>query len=437
MLKKIIVSVMFFMWASIAQAQVASIPEGAKLNLNNFELDLTETVSTHFYLDRDGFKTVVYNSLRRRLQYAGLLSEANNPGRINVDVYVDYLRRFPGDQTPFPSSSLASPNCYINIKVSDESQVFYNENTAELTILGGSFFGAATDSDIRNDIKFLNGLVNTIMQKIALAYPAAKINAVTSDAEGQATASEYYSLLKKASTETDANYIPESVADDYIKRLQSPDFKSRVVAYQDIGRDWVNTKKLFEFIKGEISQKYKIEGDSDNTKEVREAMNALASSGLPEYSDFFKGIKANATDKKIVSQVDDSEKILFKRSMQGSVVHGVSVVNSQESWKVNQLARMALFSEPKLKEQAAKNIYLNFINNTYLLDTLANIFEKEAFKNNYTTARNANFHEWICRILGDSKNKKYVDFLNKGKNEAVMESVRKYATKYSKVLSNS
>lgn len=166
-------------------------------------------------------------------------------------------------------------------------------------------------------------------------------------------------------------------------------------------------------------------------------MNALASSGLPEYSAFFKGIKASATDKKILSEVDDSEKILFRREMQGSVVHGVSVVNPQESWKVNQLARMALLSEPKVREQAAKSIYLNFINNTYLLDILADILEKEAFKSNYTTGRNANFHEWICRILGESKNKKYVDLLNKGKNDAVMESVRKYAAKNFKVLSNS
>ncbi|HWV14973.1 MAG TPA: hypothetical protein VN030_06035, partial [Cellvibrio sp.] len=253
--------------------------------------------------------------------------------------------------------------------------------------------------------------------------------------EKQKIAAEYYALLNSVSLGKSIDYIPDSVSDEYIKRLQSADFKSRIVAYQDIGRDWINSRKLFDFIKNEVSLKYNVEGDSDNTKEVREAMNALASSGLIEYSDFFKEIKSNAMDKKIADQVEDSEKILFRRAVQGSIIHSEVAVNPQESWKVNQLARTVLFSEPKLREGAAKNIYLNFIGNTYLLDTLASLLEKEAFKSNYATGMNANFHEWICRILGDSKDKKYLDLLNRAQKDARVESVRKYAVKYYKVLS--
>ncbi len=437
MLKKLIISVAFFVLSIVVQAQTVRIPEGAKFNLKNFDLDLTESVSTYFYLNRDGFKQVVYNSLRRRLQSAEVLSATNSPTDINLDIYVDYLRRFPGDQTPFPSSSLASPNFSIKIRISNEDHVFFQEESRELTIIGGTLFGTASNKDIDHDIKFIVGLTNTIMQKIATASPLTKISPLATNDEATETANEYLSLLEKMGIEKHKEYIPDAVADDYIKRLQSAEFKSRIVAYQDIGRDWINSKKLFDFIKNEISQRYTIEGDSDNTKEVREAMNALASSGLIEYHVFFKEIKASASDKKISNQVEDSEKILLRRAFQGAVVHNSSIVNAQESWKVNQLTRMLLLNDPKIREQAAKYIYANLMDNVYLLDTLAKTLENEAFKNSYSTSLNANVHKWICRILGDSKNKKYADLLNKAKNDAVFEDVRKYATKYLKVLNNS
>src|SRR5690606_37588207 len=121
----------------------------------------------------------------------------------------------------------------------------------------------------------------------------------------------------------------------YIDRIKSDNQKQRIIAYQDISRDWLYSPRLFSVIKAQIETRYPIAKRRGDIKEVREAMNALASSGLEEYRSLLKTIQASSADKKILAETLDSEKILSRRASQISIVHDFTNANPQVSWRAN------------------------------------------------------------------------------------------------------
>src|SRR5690606_26278010 len=115
-------------------------------------------------------------------------------------------------------------------------------------------------------------------------------------------------------------------------------------------------------------------------------------------------------------------------------VHDLTDANPQVSWRVNQYANILKLPNPKVRVWAVKKISQDYPKDEYLLALLADILEREAFKSNYTTGRNSDFHAWICRVLGDSGNKSYLPLLQKVKSDASNEKVRDFADEYSNRL---
>lgn len=438
MLKKI-VFLMLLGWSFSACCSYAdAVPSGAKIYIKKLDVGLVEYSMNYMYLNNDDFNRVIYNSLQRRLDSAGILAKDNASEQVvNLDVSIVYFRRFPGDETPFPSTSLAAPDVNFKMKISDANHTYLDYESGMLKGSMGAWFGSASARDFYQEMIYVTELNNTLIRRIGGVLLDKVLPSVASDDEQKKISEEYIGFLSAERVLTSDQYIPDSVADDYINRLQTLDFKGRIAVYKEISRDWNNNKKLFSYIKDEISKKYKVATKSDDVKEVREAMSCLASSGLAEYQDFFVEIKEGATNKEIAEEAADSQKYLFKRAMQGKLVHSVKNSNLNESWKVNQYARLFHISDERISSRAAKEVYLNYLDNAYLQSVLAEMLEAEAFVVSFKYNKNEDLHQWACRILGESKNKQYLPLLKRLEVQAVSVGVQKYAKKFSKVLEKS
>jgi|GEM_PF-1391858 len=429
----------FFVIATLLFVSSASkseqIPQGKSLNIKKFDLALKETVVTYLYLNGDDFKSLVNHSLTRRLDETGVLADPDtDPNqKVDVDIFVGYIRHFPGDATPFPVTSLSSPDIYLSIKIYESNKTYLNYESGKLVGSIGSFFGNATDKDYFKDMSYSVELTNTILSKISEVLPEKKPALTASGEEMKKVAQEYLEKLALQRVAITEQYIPESVADDYISRLKAADLKSRPKIYKEIYYDWINSEKLFEFIKNDISNRYLTAKDSVEIKEIREAMNCLAGSGIAKYSEFFDEIKTKSTDSAIRDEADDSQKILLRRLMQSKTVHITKDSNPQESWKINQYVRILKLPDNRSTELALKEIYNKHRNNKYLLSVLANILETNAFKNDgidYSAGTLA----WVCRILGESGDKQYLPLLQRVSSEGNSEYIQKYGKKFSVVL---
>lgn len=411
-------------------------PEGRQYHLKQVDVDVSQTVMTYQYIDNGGFQTVLHNTLARRLDASDMLADADETDAIDLTIYVDYVRRFPGDGTPFPASTQTAPEFYMHINAEDSSRTYFNQKT-ELMTITKDLFGFSSEREVGRDIGFLIGLANTILKRLADVTPGDNIDWKTTPEEAKLVDYEYRLLLSQRPAAAYGDYIPQEVAETYITRLQSEDQKKRVHAYQDIGRDWINNKKLFDVIQFELEKTYLTTKSGKDVKEVREAMNALASSGLEEYLQFFDTVEKSSADKKIVKQVKASKKILTQRSAQGNIVHNTVTMKPEKSWRENQYANMLLLTEPKMRVWATKKISQEYPKDEYLLDLLAQKLADEALKDNFIAGSNHDFHAWICRAIGSSGNKKYLPVLQKVKGEASQEKVREYAAEFLKVLEKS
>jgi hypothetical protein len=411
------------------------IPPEKRLNIKSFDLTLKETVVTYLYLDNDGFKNLVHHSLIRRLDESGVLAtqDINSNQKVDVDISVDYIRHFPGDGTPFPGTSLSSPDIYLSIKVYNSDKTYLTYTSGRLVGSIGSFFGSATSSDYYQDMSYSVELTNTILAKISEVLPEKKPVLAASSEELKKVSTEYLEKLALQRAVVTEQYIPESVADDYIARLKSADLKSKPTIYKEIYYDWINSKKLFEFIKNDIENRYLVAKDSAEIKEIREAMNCLASSGIAEYSEFFDEIKAKSKNSAIKDEATDSQKILFHRMMQSKTVHITKDSNPEESWKINQYVRILKLPDAKSTELVLKEIYLKHKDNKYLLSVLAHILETNAFKQGAADYSEGTLG-WACRIIGEAGDKQYLPLLQRVASEGNGEYIQKYGKKFSAVL---
>ncbi len=223
-------------------------------------------------------------------------------------------------------------------------------------------------------------------------------------------------------------YIPESVADDYLTRLKAEKPKTRINVYKEIINAWLNSRVLFEVINQDVLQ-CGLNSSYKQAKDIGWAMKALASSGEEKYVATLENVSANTTDKKIKKSADKAMEYFLKRKAPSRIVHDVNSMNSKLSWQENQLSNMIHSENIDLRMYAAKAIYREHLNNVYLTDLLAEKLEKESMSKRYTMRcrffDDADFHAWAVRVLAFSKNAKYKPLL-----ENCAQKVREYAEKF-------
>ena len=416
-------------------------PLQLKYVVRNIDADITQLTYKvgKEYTSRDEMREILNAEIPALLAKKDLLANEKDEYVVDLEIFVDYRRRFNGDQTPFPSSSIASPNIMISTKILLGDVIIRDERTPELTKLILHFGGAnerAIEKDKLHIISAAHSIVKDLMDKrlsdsekyyqLVKGLSAEELRSKKVYSDKQENSAE---PLKGGSGLKDANYIPQTVVDDYIARLLVENPKEKIAAYKNITLAWLNSEKLFDELEKELLQRY-IKDDSKAVKELVWAAKALASSGLMKYETTINLVSNEAGSKKLRKKVAKLIPYFHTRTEKAKIVHDASTMSPNEGWEVNQLANMITSDDIKLRKYAVKNVYQRFIGNEFLLNLLAAVAENEAMMVRYRYMDNSDFYAWVCRVLGMSKNIKYKALLEKLSQHAVSEVVKKYANEF-------
>ncbi|MBL4831137.1 MAG: hypothetical protein JKY55_14780 [Aliivibrio sp.] len=145
------------------------IDVGESFSISKFEINLEEYVTPEIvYHTNDEISALVNTRVLLLLKEKNLIS--TDPLVNKIDISATYLRRFAGDQTPFPSDSLAYPNYDFTLNVHDDTQSLKTVKKSNLTYRGGfgmnlKVMGGALRSK-EDEIPFIEALANTIANEI-------------------------------------------------------------------------------------------------------------------------------------------------------------------------------------------------------------------------------------------------------------------------------
>lgn len=248
-----------------------------------------------------------------------------------------------------------------------------------------------------------------------------RVNALTAD---------YDKPIKAAHS----NYIPIDIAANLLSDLKSENKDVRIETLREIKRRWIISPGINEYLENYIKENYKNVGWGE-TKEVREAMNALASSGDLEYLQLFSQISRDYNvEDAIMSEVVDSLYILRKRAYLNALVHDVPLNVPAGMWEKYQLANRLRSFDPRTSSIAIKEIYRKYRNDDFLHNVIAITLRYYGVPKNYRSELNEDTLAWGIRILGESGNPKFLEVLSSIEEKSFSRKLRKYAEKYRKEL---
>lgn len=116
------------------------LAEGAKFSKPVVTVNLTQKLTVDGYPDQPAFSRLLQEKTENAFKEHGLLahSDSNNP--LDVNIEVNYQRRFAGEDSPIPSKSVMAPLIEYNIVILDKGVEVYRENNSNITVSKG--FGA-------------------------------------------------------------------------------------------------------------------------------------------------------------------------------------------------------------------------------------------------------------------------------------------------------
>lgn len=426
MLKKLLI--VSILCSTLCSLQIQAEESPATWTLEPLTFTLDQIVTNDFYLPEAGFKEVLQASLQRRLANSGNLVSTTTDDTLNIAIQVNYFRRFPGDLTPFPSATITSPDVTITIQISRNEQILKSYGPKDSVINDPSFMGMATLKSLARDIGHLTKLSNIILEQLNELTPELIVSTELTEEEAKTTIAHYLTLRQQQPRYVYESYIPAEVTEQYLMDLASPDRKTRLNTYAKLTRGWINEPIIYNKIYEKIQQEYQTATTKEDIKELREAMNALASSGMDDdYLQLFFDIERSTANRAIVKQVEDSSKIMNRRIRQNAVVHNTKTMNPDFDWITNQNINILKLPETDVRVLLLKRLYRNKLWNEPTLQAIANELEQSFFTNPYRTAVNTDVHSWMCILLGVSGNKKYQDLLQRLSEQSPNEKVRKHA----------
>ncbi len=157
------------------QAPKASKPEVAKVILtdkfqfNGATLHLSELIDADvaYHTERE-LQEMLNSKFRSLLENKNLLAQDKRGDTLVVNV--SYERRFVGDKTPFPSSSLAYPSYAYSIKIIDNDKPLASIEQDKKGFRGGLTMSKQVVAKSLNDKSyeniFINGLANDIFKSL-------------------------------------------------------------------------------------------------------------------------------------------------------------------------------------------------------------------------------------------------------------------------------
>lgn len=220
------------------------------------------------------------------------------------------------------------------------------------------------------------------------------------------------------------SYIPDSVTTELIENINHKSGGERIDNYQRITTGWVYTPALQVAITNKIDELIESVAAGGNTKELRYAMNALASFGETESLETFKKIQTMPNiPSELVKELRDSMTIFHDRKLLVKRVLSSTDYNNAETWEVNQLHnRLNLPTNVELIS-AMKEVFEYHIDNKFLLNKVASILEQDLRHKSWRDEVDA----WACKTIERSGDKSYLTLVQNVESKAKSEKIQDYA----------
>jgi hypothetical protein len=424
-----IFSLGMFLLLTVCHSVYAGELDGAKYKISTFKLDLAESVTYAQFLKEDEFSYVVRDSMELMLKRVNKLAADGDAQPVNLDIYVDYYRRFVGDASPWPIASLAPPNFFITIKAErDGKEVFLIKTRELVNLTGGYDFLQANKPDFyKKDYFRAYELAAEMVSYIANKAKDFSPPRAQELADLSVRAEFYHSRFGTPNNQTADFYVPDDAAEPYIVAIMDANRKVRINNFNAITREWIFNEKLVLAVRAHVEKLLQSSIDKDTEKELRYAMNALASFGLLEDLAVFEKIKnTSGYSKDVYKEVEDSNNILKKRNDQNLVVHNFETDPGDQTWEVKQLVNRLALADVKDLLQAISRVKRSYPREPIILNTMKTRLEKEALVFNYKARMYSEVDAHFCRVIGNSGNPEYLEFLEMMAKNAFMDYTREH-----------
>lgn len=391
------------------------------------------------YIGFSNAEELIEKTVREQLAKKQLLTENRSQHHITLEILIDYQRRFIGDGTPFPTNSITNPTVQFSTTayLGDIPIREYQSNTlTDLQI----HFGGADERGVEKDKQNLKNAATTVVQHIQTNYPedlsAYKRSTNNMSPEEILAASQKQPKSTAVNNNDHAEYgskkyIPENVINHYQKMMENAIKEHSAKSFKAFSLMYINDERPYNIIQDYLKRHYK---HDDHLKALIWATRALASSGMEQYRATIQNISKDASSKKLRKH---AKKILLtfnKKIAEANAVHNTSLMDSTQTWDINQLTNMIKSDIPRLRSKSVKKIYKDHPQNTYLLDLLAHTLHDEATSHRNKYRSYTDYYAWVCRALGNSGNQDYKPLLESMSKEAHSNKVKKYAAKFAETL---
>lgn len=427
-----------FLMLLLCQSVYAKDLQNATYKISSFKLDLTESVSFAQFLKEDEFSFVVRDSMELMLKRVNKLAAEDEARPVELDIYIDYYRRFVGDASPWPIASLAPPNLYITIKAQRDGKNVFSVQTKELVNLSGGFdfFLAKQPDYYKKDYARAYELAAELVSYIAKHAKDFAPPRPQELADLSLRAETYHAKFGAPSNPAMAFYVPDDAAEPYILALSDSSARVRINNLSAITQEWIFNEKLVAAVRAHIEELRQHPGNKDAEKELRYAMNSLASFGLVEDLAVFEEINSTTGyGKNVYKEVEDSKNILKKRNDQNPLVHQFAPELAGQPWEIRQLVNRLNLADAKDVLQAISRVKQAYPQNTLLLDAMKARLEREALVLNYKARTYAGVNAHFCRVIGSSGNPAYLEFLEMMAEKAVVDYTREHCEAGLEVMS--
>ncbi|EKE79909.1 hypothetical protein [Idiomarina xiamenensis] len=427
-----------------AQTPVKTYPYSdieIKYAVRHFEADVTQSVEKFKgdYLTREQIESISKEHFIQLLKDNNLLAEEGDINVVDLDIFIDYTRRFVGDGTPFPVEKMTAPTVDLH-EASYLGDTVIRKNISRNLLLDDLFNGLLTETEelerttaqaVAN--KLLENLQNR-NQYDRNAFAAMTAGMTDNEKKQKRQYSETPLPQDPSSYGLDSeNYLPEALVQRYLQRLANGSRDERIDLYKELIGEWNNSSALYEQINATVLTGYE-STDSDVIEEVIWASKALAYSGLARYRSTLNTIMNSNAPDKLKGYVEDYLETMTVRTEQAKTVHDVSTMSPDLDWQTNQLRNMLNSSDNQLRVSAVKTIYRNQLYSDPLLDEISHILRSEAVLPRKRYAAFSDFYAWNCRVLGSSGKTKYKALLTDLAENAYSHKVREYAEEFADEL---
>ncbi|AQS35961.1 hypothetical protein Sps_00768 [Shewanella psychrophila] len=438
--------ILFTFLSACASTKKETIPDitlksGVKYELTSFDFDLVTSRNVPGFLNQQQTQQIMLQQFEMSLAKEGILAEADDKNAVKIAVIIDYRRHYFGEDTPFPMDKVSSPYFFYRINILHNSTVkpyirSKERRIANMHLYGIEFIGSP--KNIADDINFSLSVANDVAKGLIEKTPESTDYVENTDIQGKYQ-SKIQSLLAGFEQERqdpaylEEKYISEQYIQAFISRLQDQDIDERIEAYEEIQKVWYNDKESFDIITKRLMGLYKNELSSSQLDEAEAAVEALASSGLLSYKRTLEEISHHAKSEDLREVATDNIETLDNRHAQALLIHRPLPENIDMTWQQKQLYNMIQSNDFYLQKIGVKRIYREYPNNELLLDALSDNLDA-ATRQGYRADLSADYHAWICRVLGMSEMTKYKAKLDYITNHASNKKVRNFAEKFADEL---